>query len=139
MALIKNDVVSMDWEADRFFETKDCFVAAIQLYPTERGDIAVIFQDKTAYLLLDVDNNPASVEDCSEAVKSIFKEGLSAEDMYEESYIELGNTVVYGDGIDTAKNYGLTDEDIQDINNRLDDLSGYWAVIEQSMVGDDDE
>lgn len=137
MALIKNDVVSMDWEAEQFFETKEGFVAAIREYQTEKGNVAIIFQDKVAYLLLDEDNNPASVEDCSEAIKNIYKEGLSAEDLYPDSYVELGTTVVLDDGADTARYYGLSDGDIEDINKRLDDLSGYWAIIEQSMFGDD--
>lgn len=135
MALIKNDVVSMDWEADKFYETKKGFVAAVKEYSTENGVVPVIFQDNIAYLLVNENGSVFSTDECAKAIKDIHKNGGEPEDLYEENYIELGRTAVVGDGEDAAHYNGLSDEDIADINNRLDDLSGYWTIFEEKIGG----
>ena len=134
MALIKNDIVSMDWESEQFFETKEGFFAAIQTYNTENDIVSVVFQNKIAFLLLDEEENaPASLDDTKGAVKTMYKEDMTAEELYEDVYVELGNTVVNEEGAETARHYGLSDEQIKDINARLDDLSGYYEIIEEAM------
>lgn len=131
--IIKNDIVTMDWDADLFFESrKRGFIAAVNVYETSKGSVPVIFQDNKIFLLIDPDTvKPASVEDISGAIKDCFKENLDIEDAFEDSYVELGIGSV--DEEDIANNYGLSDEDIADINKRLRDLSAYWEVVEEAM------
>lgn len=136
MALIQNDVVSMDWEATHFFETKKGFYAAFHVYETENGDVPVCFQDQVAYILLDEDRDyaPADPEKLTQLITQMYKEGEIPEDMYPDTYLELGRVMVDGEGADLAMSKGLTAEDIKDINDRLNDLSGYWAIVEEPMT-----
>lgn len=129
--VIKNDVVSMEWLADNFFESRNAgFIAAVNVYETEKGSVSVIFKDKKAFFLIDSETaTPASAKDISDAIIDCFKDEVELEDEFEDCYVELGNCIVTEE--DIAHNYGLTDEDIADINNRLDDLSGYWEVVEE--------
>ena len=133
MKVIKNGIVNMVWNADHFLESrKSGFVAAINVYSTDKGDVPVIFQDQKGYILLDQDTNkPASVSDIISVVKECFKEDLDIETELEGSYVELGVMLV--DYEDTARMFGLTDDDIADINNRFDDLQPYWEITEISM------
>ena len=51
---IKNAVVTMDWEAEGFFETKkDGFVAAVHIYETEKFTCPVIFKGGVACMIWD--------------------------------------------------------------------------------------
>lgn len=131
--LIKNDVVKMDWDADTFFESRDYgFIAAVNVYETPKGSVPVIFQDNKIYLLYDAEEGDlASLDDIKSVIKDCFDTGDDVEDRYYASYIELGIATV--DNEDIANSYGLTDEDISDINQRIMDLSPYWEIEETPM------
>lgn len=133
MKLIKNDVVSMDWNAEHFYESRARgFIAAVNVYETSKGTVPVIFQDKKIFLLIDPDTaKPASADEIKGAIKDCFKEGIDIEDAFEDSYVELGICSV--DDEDIAESYGLTEADIDDINNRIDDLMPYWEIVEEDM------
>lgn len=131
--LIKNEVVKMDWDADTFFESRDCgFIAAVNVYETTKGSVPVIFQDNKIYLLYDAEEGDlASLDDIKFVIKDCFDTGEDVEDRYYDSYIELGIATV--DNEDIANSYGLTNEDISDINQRIMDLSPYWEIEETPM------
>lgn len=133
MNIIKNDIVKMDWVAEHFFESKSQgFIAAVHVYDTPQGEVSVVFQDKVIFLLIDSDTaKPASAEDIRDALRMCFKESLLVEEAFEDSYVELGVGGI--DEEDIAFEYGLSDEDIKDINRRYDDLSPYWEIIEEPV------
>lgn len=133
MNIIKNDIVKMEWVAEHFFESKSQgFIAAVREYDTPEGKVTVVFQDKVIFLLIDNDTEkPATVEDIRDALKVCFTDNLLVEEAFEDSYIELGIGGV--DEEDTAHAYGLSDEDILDINKRYIDLSPYWEIIEETV------
>lgn len=125
---IRNGIVNMPWEADGFFESKkNGFLGACHVYSGEKGDIAVMFSDKHAYILLDVNDEPAGVEDYFEAVKEANKAGSSAYVYFEDVCIEFSNGVESDD--DVLAIYGLSHEDGEDMCKRLEDLSAYWQEI----------
>lgn len=131
--VIKNDVVKMVWNADCFYESrKRGFIAAVNVYDTVNGAVPVVFQDKVAFILIDTDTGkPACIEDIGNVIKDCFKEDLDISDALEDSYIELGVGFVTEE--DIAEMYGLSEEDISDINDRIDDLMPYWELIETPM------
>lgn len=132
--LIKNGIVNMDWNADTFYESKDYgFVAAVNVYETDKGSVPVVFQDNKIFLLYDAEaGDLASLDDIKAVVKDCFDTGEDAEDRYCESYIEMGIGSV--DNEDVAYNYGLSADDIDDINHRVADLAPYWEIDEVPMV-----
>lgn len=131
--LIKNDIVKMDWDADAFFESRSRgFVAAVNVYKTSEGPVPVVFQDKKIFILLDPDTvEPTTLEDITQVIKDCYKDNIDLEDAFPESYVELGVGVVLDE--DVANQYGLTDADIADINNRIDDLMPYWEIVEEEI------
>ena len=131
--VIKNEIVSMEWNADLFFESKSAgFVAAINVYETPNGQVPVVFQENKIFTLLDEDTNAvASVSDIARVIKDCFNAQALIEDEFEDVYVEFGYGAV--DDVGIAENFGLSDEDIADMDNRIKDLSGYWGVIEEDM------
>ena len=123
----------MNWKADHFFESRTAgFIAAVNVYNTEQGEVPVVFQDKHIFLLIDPDEGiPATVKEIQNALKECLEESLEVSDAFEDCYVELGFESV--DEEDIAMSYGLTDEDIQDINKRIQDLSGYWVIVEDTF------
>ncbi len=125
---VKNEVVSMLWDAEGFFESKsDGFIAAVHIYEGSKGSIPVMFKDGKAFVLLDPDTDmPTTREDLYEVTAECFREGTIVEEVYEEEYVEFSNEVEYND---TALGYyGLTPDDGEDMLARLRDLSGYWET-----------
>lgn len=125
---IKNDVVKMDWDAATFYESrKNGFMAAVHVYETRNGVVPVMFKDWHAFLLIDTENGkPATSDELAAALKDCFDNDMNIEEAYEECYVEL-------DDEGTAAYYGLTSEDLVDIEQRLKDLSGYWYTIEEDF------
>lgn len=131
--VIKNDVVSMQWDADYFFESNSRgFIAALNIYETPDGEVPVVFKDKKIFLLLDPDTDGvATADNISDVIKQCFKEDIEIEDAFEEFVVELGELQV--ENVDLAESYGFSEEDISDMDARIDDLMGYWATEEYSM------
>lgn len=127
MKLIKNEVVSMDWDANLFIQSRSTgFVAAIHMY----GDTPVIFQDGDVYTLVSLDDDdeavPFTTNDIISGLRDCRKSNDIMEDYFCENYVDLSNE-------DNHQYYNLSEEDAEDIANRLEDLSGYWAIIEEEM------
>lgn len=139
MALIKNAIVKMDWEADGFIEHKaqGTFVAAVNEYDIAGGKLAVIFMNGKAFLLYDEEEGaPTTRESFIEFLHDMVEEYgpdvvLEDTDECAEIYIELSN----GAGVDEdiASAYGLSDEQCEDILARIDDLSGYVETTYEDM------
>lgn len=127
--LIKNDMVQMDWDAEGYFESKKAgFLAATAIYSTDKGDVVVCFMEKKAFILIDSDTAiPVDRKEIQGAVKGCFEDEAIMEDYVPDNYVELCNGVTTE--TDIAAHYGLSEEDCQDIEARLEDLSGYWAEI----------
>lgn len=128
MKYVQNEVVSMLWDAEGFFESKKAgFIAAVHIYEGSKGSIPVMFKDRKAFVLLDPDTDmPTTREDLYEVTVECFNEGLIVEECYADEYVEFANEIEYNE---TAVNYyGLTPEDGEDIMTRLKDLSGYWTT-----------
>lgn len=132
--IIENDVVSMEWDADYFFESNQSgFVAAINIYETPDGEVPVVFKDNKIFLLLDPDTDGvATADNIADVIKQCFKEDIELEEAFEEFYVSLGESGVLLNA-DVAESYGLSEDDIADIESRIEDLSGYWATEEFSM------
>ena len=135
--LIKNAIVKMDWDAEGFYETRaDGFVAAVNIYTTSNGEYAVMFKDGVAFMIFDDDTQaPAVRSELQSALKQVVDDaGASAsmEEYFPDNYIELctGGEV----DPDLAEMYGFSDEDCQDISDRLLDLSGYIDTVTEDMV-----
>lgn len=139
MALIKNAIVSMDWDADGFYEHKatDTFIAAVNLYNTPKGELAVIFMGGKAFLLFDEETEaPVTRDDFTKFLHDMVEAYgpdvvLEDTEECEDIYIELSNGVDVDP--DMAELYGLSDEDCEDIVNRLADLSGYVETTYEDM------
>ena len=134
MVYVKNDFVSMDWEAEKFFESKEKgFIAAVQTYSDSDGkDVHVCFMDNKAFILADSDTGDSvELADVRDAVKNCFEENENMEDLYPDNYSELGVGIVNND--DIIKAWNLSSYDKEDINKRLEDLSGYWETYEVDM------
>ena len=135
--IIKNEYVKMEWDADLFFESKarNCLIAAIQKYPVEgkENDVPVVFMDKKAFILIDEDTFEISpMDDIIWAIKECFKNEDVMEDFAPDNY------VLITDGFETndiaCEKQGLSEDQIKDICERLDDLtSGYWCTVEEDF------
>lgn len=127
MKIIRNGVVKMDWDAEGFFESKnDGFVAAVHIYNTEEGSVAVCFMDRRAFVLLDVDTRkPCTREELYEAVKYVHNNSLTMEDAFQEDYVEL---LVGVEPIrEVAFEFGLSEDDCDDMGKRGADLFVYYT------------
>lgn len=123
MKVISNEIVKMRWDADGFLEGKKSgFQGAIHIYDGSNGSIAVAFRDENAFVILDEDGNVCDRDELIQVIKAYYKED---EDITEdEGFVLLAS----GAGVD-AENlemYGLSEEDGEDIEARLNDLHPYW-------------
>lgn len=129
---IKNDFVSMDWIADNFIESKTSgFVAAIQEYTTPGGDRAVGFINRRAFILVKEDGTVYNRKEVINAIKESAKEGYDVYDYYEEDFVELGSVASMDE--DNLDYWQFDEEDREDIEKRLEDLSCYWVYVEEEM------
>lgn len=124
MAYIKNGIVKMLWEADKFFENGGAFVAAVNVY----NGINVVFKDNDAFLLLN-EFNPEDLADLNEIIRimqEVVSEGYSIREEYQDLYIPLysGSNV----DVELLDRYGIGSENAQDIENRVMDLYPYYEV-----------
>ena len=132
--LIRNNVVQMDWDAETFYESKkNGFIAAIHQYEGSDGSqVPVVFSNQKAFLLVDDETGePASVKEIFEALQYANKLNEPIDEVCVDNYVELSNSVTVEE--DTMVAYGISLEYADDIINRLDDLSGYYAVIEEEI------
>lgn len=134
--LIKNAVVKMPWQAEGFFETKkDGFVAAVEIYETEKSECPVLFKKDVACMIWDDETEaPATLDELKKALAEIIKDDPEApiEDYFPDNYIEVSNGVeVYEDIADI---YKFTPEQCKDIVARVRDIMGYYVKIEESMT-----
>ncbi|MBQ8629976.1 MAG: hypothetical protein IJ421_10955 [Prevotella sp.] len=121
---IKNGIVKMLWEADKFFEVEGMFVAAVKDY----NGVIVVFKDNDAFLLRN-ESNPDEVADFNEVVRilqMVVSEGYSIREECEDLYIPLYD----GSHLDTEAldSYGIGSENAKDIGERVMDLSPYYEV-----------
>lgn len=124
MAYIKNGIVKMLWEADKFFEDNGAFVAAVKVY----NGVNVVFKDNDAFLLLN-EANPSKIADLNEIIRilqEVVNEGYYIREEYQDLYIPLYNGS-YIDG-QLLDRYGIGAENAQDIGDRVMDLSPYYEV-----------
>ena len=133
--LVKNAVVTMDWEAEGFFETKkDGFVAAVHIYETDKCVCPVIFKGSVACMIWDSETEaPATRDELKKVFAEIVKDDPEApiDEYFPDDYVELSNGVeVYED---VADFYQFTDEQKEDILNRVRDIMRYYVVEEERM------
>lgn len=132
---IKNAVVTMDWEAEGFFETKkDGFVAAVHIYETEKFTCPVIFKGGVACMIWDDETEaPATREELKKVFAEIVKDDPEApiEEYFPDNYIELSNGAEVFE--DAAEFYQFTEEQKEDILNRVRDIMRYYVTEEEEM------
>lgn len=127
MALVKNNMVKMDWEKDIFIVLKNgVFVVAGQDYESSKGETrTVFFNANTAFLwITDAHTDEEDYWDGKE-LKSWLKENLDG--AFPINYDEYVPIVNWGsDKVDMAilEEYGL-EQYADDILARLKDLEGY--------------
>ena len=125
---IRNEYVKMDWKADCFFESREdeCFVAAVQEYETDEGTVAVLFMDNNTMVVANESGEICSVDELFERVAKNYKEELPFEDVYEADITYLDD--------DNMSEYGLSEDQIEDVHARFADLAVYneetWADAE---------
>lgn len=136
---VRNAIVRENyWKRENFFETKaDGFVAASQEYETPRGSILVVFKDRQAGFLIDSDTGlPITNEELTKELAALNKEGNINEpldEMYEDSYALIGVKGVITDD-SWLDEFGFTDEQKQDVEDRMNDLENYYEDTEEDMV-----
>lgn len=128
MKIIDNGMVSMQWNADCFYESRSKgFMGAVNRYDGSRGELPVLFHERKAYLLTNDEGDILEEDEIAMALKEL----LEADDLIEDYY--EGNCIVLADmaGVDEqlVSKYGLK-EFSDDIEKRLADLSGYWEEVE---------
>lgn len=135
MKKVSNSVVSLDWDADLFMEHRKLgFVCAVWEYSGEDGDvIPVLFIEKRAVIVFDDDGEVMSSKNIKGYVKDTVKEGddvfydfVEAGDYADLALLGENNVLV---DHDVCSNY-LSEEDVKDIEARLQDLSGYWVLVD---------
>lgn len=120
MKVVKNNVVSMEWDADGFIETKKLgFVSAIHVY----NGIPLAFRDGKIYTHIDEDG-VISFKDFVSTIKSAIKSDDNDYPTFYEDYVEIY------DGAEFEEEF-LKDNNIpkEDLVARLEDLGGYWVEI----------
>lgn len=135
---VRNAIVRENyWKRENFFETKaDGFVAASQEYETPRGSILVVFKDRQAGFLIDSDTGlPITNEELTKELAALNKEGNINEpldEMYEDSYALIGVKGVITDD-SWLDEFGFTDEQKQDVEDRMNDLENYYEDTVEDM------
>lgn len=129
MKVVKNDVVEMPWNVDGFIESrKDGFVAAVHSY----NGVPIAFKEGKAYTHADDDGEIIGFKDLVSVIKRASKERDSDYPEFYDDYVEIY------DGCDFTNEgfmeyHGILDCK-DDILARLQDLSGYWVIEEESMI-----
>ena len=127
MKVVKNDMVDMQWDADGFIETKKLgFIAAVHKY----GNVAVAFKDGKVYTHIDEDGNTIDFDSLVKTIKSAVKKDDSDYPEFYDDYAEIHDGYEFSEG--TVNFLGLGEFE-DDIEARLEDLSGYWNIVESDM------
>lgn len=127
MKVVKNGMVDMPWDADGFIETKSAgFIAAVHKY----GNVAVAFKDGKAYTHIDEDGNCLDFASLVKIIKTAVRKNDDDYPEFYDDYAEIFDGVDFADGTVNFLDIGEYKEDIQ---ARLEDLSGYWHIVESDM------
>ncbi len=130
MMYVKNDIVRDNyWEAEGFVEDKRVgFICAIHDY----HGVPVVFQEGIAFTMIDAEG-PLDIESIKSVIKKSFKINKAdgsrvhvySVDEFEE-YVELASEEGKTLSEANLRLAGLTDEDVADMKERFEDLSGYY-------------
>lgn len=131
MLCVKKDIVKMDWEAEGFLENRYCgFIAACHNY----HGVIVAFEDSVAYAMIDSEGS-LNMTDVVKCIKDSYniKKGSTPSvtreydmDEYEEYTLLVSGVDVIEDNVTLA---GLTQEDVEDILKRMEDLEPYFREV----------
>ena len=137
MRCVKNNIVKMNWDVDGFLVNDYVgFVAAIHNY----HGLIVVFQDGVVWAFSQGPGKTSDLKETVDASKSSYKftktkgEVKVTRGTTPEEYSEY--TVICDGGIPEDGNvsyFGLTDEDVEDILKRVDDLDPYFEEEFQEM------
>ncbi len=126
MKVVQNDMVEMQWDADGFIETKkQGFISAVHKY----DGVAVAFRDGKIYTHIG-DQGAISFKDLVSSIKSAVKTKDSDYPYYYEDYAEIYDGEEFAEG--TLEYLGISDYK-EDMLKRLEDLSGYWLIVETAI------
>ena len=126
MEKVKNNMVSMDWDAKGFIETKKAgFISAVHSY----NGVAVAFRDGKVYTHIDDEGNNLDFADLVATIKTAHKSKDVDYPDYYDDYAEIYDGLSFSD---TLEYLGIA-EYKDDILARLSDLEGYWEVVEERM------
>lgn len=134
MGMVINDTVKMQWEDNRWIQTKGgkgkrpTFILACKEYNTENGVVPVFFNAFTAFVFEDEDGLWGFGD-----IKKFIKENYdqSFPEVYDE-YREIGVNPDRELDEELLAELGLT-EYAQDIKDRLEDLQPYGDEEEVSL------
>lgn len=124
MELIRNGIVKLDWDSKTFYEGPNGeFCGAISMIDGS----PVLYRDMDAFLIVDENGGVASVE----AIESILRElwedpDLSLSQDIDEAYSLFNGGASVDPAAATA--WGLTPEQVQEIEDRVMDLYPYYKV-----------
>ena len=134
MATIKNEVVSMEWDARHWLSAQRGkeFIAAVREYETTHGKVGVAFVQKYAYVMQD-DQGLFNGTEVVGFLKQVRRNdgNLNELDQYCE-VLPLGKLDI--DLNQSALTAAGLAEHGTDIEERLQDLSGYWYEVVVDMV-----
>lgn len=126
MKVVKNNVVSMDWNAEGFIDHKrEGFIAAVHQY----GNTGVAFKDGVIYTFVD-DEGAYGFQDLVSDIKKAVKEKDGDYPTYYQEYVEIHDGENFTDNLEAL---GL-EEYADDMIARLKDLSDYWVFEETPMM-----
>lgn len=127
-----NGVTKMPWLVDELINSKDYgFVAAVKPYETENyGSVSVMFKDDHAFMLFnEAEEAPMSRDELLTELKKVVSDGNGLmEEYYPDEYIELCGPDSMD--MDIAEYYGFSEDDMVDIQQRIDDLMGFVIKTE---------
>lgn len=136
MALVVNNIVTMEWQTANFFKTsKGAFIWASKEYDTEKGKVTVFFNCNTAFIF----RTPEDADDAEDIwdtkeLKEFLKKNMDGSfPLQYEEYLPLitwGNSKV---DAEVAEQYGLT-EFISDIEARLKDVEPFGDEKDKPCV-----
>lgn len=129
---VKNAVVSDNmWEVEGFIETKKGgFIAAIHEYDKGDSVVPVVFMNRKAFVVFDNEEERLStMEEIKVALKQCYDSGQEFESVLEdqEAFVLCTDLDIVNDYV--KEEYGITDEDIEDMENRIMDLDGYEEEV----------
>ena len=128
MKVVKNSVVNMEWNADGFVETKkQGFISAVHQY----DGVAVAFRDGKIYTHMGDDLEPIGFEDLVSEIKGAVKSKDVDYPYFYEDYLEIYSGKEFSDKALELLHIDASHK--EDMLKRLEDLSGYWYVVESSM------